>query len=477
MLHESIQAIVPAHFPGNNSRRPHILMNTTTWWPSVAILARSLERAGFEVTVLCPEGHTVWSASKSRCIKLDTSNPIRALANAIAAVNPYLVVPTDDRAVAHLHRLHGTAPARTRRILERSFGPSSSFKTMTSRVPLLAAAQEVGMATPKNQEIRSIAELDRWIGAIPGPWVIKVDGAWGGEGVRIAQTPEAARAAFRSLARGIPFFFAARRKMINRDPFWLADRKAGGRPIVSIHSYIRGRPGNCVIFCRNGEILGSTTVDVERSCHATGPSTLVRVVERPDFLDGARRLVHKLGMSGFCGLDFMVDDDTGEAILIEMNPRITSPCSIRTGSDPITNAAQAFGCHAPQSPLPLQGRSLFASFPLAWHAHPHDPRLTSCQDDVPWDDLALVQEALKPIWPERGAIARLPANARVLFQFLTTGRRSSDARIKPLQWWVANGLLRPPSSTEAPFRSLSTSADEPAAARSDAGRSVLSHLV
>lgn len=422
-----------------------VLVVATTWWPSIAMLASSLEQAGFDVTVLCPGGHVAWCAKRYHCRRLDSARPLPSLADAIAVVAPMLVIPGDDRAVLHLRACHAHGDPRVRALIERSIGREDCFTTIVSRVPLLEAAASVGLAVPDGGEVPLITDLDRWIDRLSAPWVLKVDGAWGGQGVRIVESRSEAREAFKDLSRGLPLWMALKRKFINGDPFWMQDRRGQPPLVVSIQSFVKGWPGNCAMFCRDGELLGATIVESESCSRDMGPSTLYRVVERPVFLEGARRLVHRLGLSGFLGLDFMVDDRTGDAFLIEMNPRITAPSRIRSadGSDPISAAAASFGC-----PIPVGGlaasRALFAAFPLAWQSEPHDARLAACQDDVPWHEPAMVEESLKAIWPERGMIARLPSRVRALRHLVTTGKRPVDLRSKPLAWWFHQGLLQPP---------------------------------
>ena len=49
---------------------------------------------------------------------------------------------------------------------------------------------------------------------------------------------------------------------------------------------------------------------------------MVRVIDDPVIAEAARRLVRRFGLSGFCGFDFIVSD-TGDAQLLELNPRLT----------------------------------------------------------------------------------------------------------------------------------------------------------
>lgn len=379
----------------SNDTNNGILITTTTFWPSVVMLALRLEEVGFSVTLLCPRAHPAWT-TRLRCRELKGGPPSDALLLAFEASDPILVVPTDDRAVAHLHALRPIASERINRILDRSIGRPSAYPTASSRVSLSRVARDVGMQTPVDAALTSQGDLDEWLDRTAGPWILKADGTWGGLGVRVARTVEEARRAHRDLARKVPLVTALSKWLIKRDPFWMLDRATAPPPAVCAQSYVSGRPGNVALFCRDGEVLGATVAEAEGSAFATGPTTFVRVVERPDLLDQARRLIRRLGFSGFCGLDFMVDDATGEAILIEMNPRITALSGIRhgLGVDPITAAAASALRQPPRAAPKPTSRVLYAHFPVAWLAHPNDPRLALCHDDVPWDEPDLIAEVL-----------------------------------------------------------------------------------
>jgi predicted ATP-grasp superfamily ATP-dependent carboligase len=45
----------------------------------------------------------------------------------------------------------------------------------------------------------------------------------------------------------------------------------------------------------------------------------------------AERLAHRLDLSGFFGLDFMIEDNTETTYPIEMNPRCTQFCHLQLG--------------------------------------------------------------------------------------------------------------------------------------------------
>jgi len=242
--------------------------------------------------------------------------------------------------------------------------------------------------------------------------VLKVDGAWGGTGVRLAATPEQAYAAFHRLRRRMGVWVALKRMLVNHDPFCMADQLRRGHPEVSVQAYVRGHPGNLTMFCWNGDVLAATVAETVACSGRIGPSTIVRLVDRPEVVASAGRLARELRLTGFHGLDFMVEEATGRALLIELNPRPTSLSNIRLepGRDLVRAAAIALlGVACPPPPMSPTG-DLVAHFPLAWQWDRDDTRLETAFQDVPWDEPALMAEMLRPSWPERLWLARVASS-------------------------------------------------------------------
>ena len=232
-----------------------MLFITTCWWPSFARLAHVFAVGGCRVTVVCPPGHPVAAAPSVTVIAHRAFRPMRAIADAIAACQPDLLVPGDDRSVGHLHQLHRTGSAAERALVERSLGAPVGYGTVMSRIDLIALARSLDIPVPADHRVDDPAGLSAWMDRVPGPWVIKRDGAWAGAGVRIAATPaEAIRARRKLRAAGNPLI-ALKRVLVNRDPFWLADWLRRRPPVISAQAHIEGWPGNLAMFCQDGEVL------------------------------------------------------------------------------------------------------------------------------------------------------------------------------------------------------------------------------
>ena len=70
-------------------------------------------------------------------------------------------------------------------------------------------------------------------------------------------------------------------------------------------------------------------MEVLRSDGSTGPASVVHLIQNVEMRGAAERIASRLGISGFFGLDFILEEGTGRAYLIEMNARLAPPCYLR----------------------------------------------------------------------------------------------------------------------------------------------------
>jgi hypothetical protein len=127
----------------------------------------------------------------------------------------------------------------------------------------------------------------------------------------------------------------------------------------------------------------------------------------------AAATAERLGLSGFFGLDFIIEDSTEKCFLIEMNPRATQLGHIRVhGADLVARLLQAAGADVLPVQPPPDHASLFAFFPQALRFKDRDLTLEELPIDVPWSEPELVEELLRLPWTKRGVVARLEAAFR-----------------------------------------------------------------
>jgi len=330
------------------------------------------------------------------------------LERAIRRTRPDLIVPSDDRAVWQLHELHARRPD-LRELIEASIGAPQSFPVTSSRTALLDLARRAGLRVPQTRPVHSEGDLDAWYRDFPGTAVMKLDGTWGGRGVAFVESADQARASWGRFHAPQPLGLPLKRWVINRDPlaFWSGARVSGRA--VSIQKFIRGPQANAMAACWRGKVLGMVSVEVLCNQGLTGASTIVRLIRNTEIAQATEALVRDLRLSGFCGLDFMLEEGTGAAYLIELNARCTQLGHLVLPAQGdlvglLCNQLGAPGVSAAESPI---DRDVIAFFPqsLAWN--PDSPYMQQCHHDVPWSEPALVRELLLVPWAERRWLFRL----------------------------------------------------------------------
>jgi hypothetical protein len=391
-------------------RRPSILIVAAKWWPLSARLALALIRHGCRLSALCPRGHPLnHIGGLERILRYRGTQSQSCLSGALRALKPEFIIPCDDGVVAQLHALHAQDPSMGP-LIESSLGDPQSFSTTTNRYRLLEIAAELGILVPETRRAETADDLVSWHRQVAPAAVLKIDGECGGNGVRICSSLAESLSAWQELTARPSLATAWKRLIINRDPLALW-AQGNGKPIeVTIQRLIRGRPANSMFACRNGELLSLVSVAVLASDGPTGAATVIQRIDHPAMEDAAKLLASRLRLTGFYGLDFMMDSASENPYLIEMNPRCTQLGHFRFGTGP-SLAGMFMANLRGESPsaggdaLPLDTVALF---PQALNAQNGASR-SAYQSylDVPWDEPRLTQELKKDAWPERRWLSRL----------------------------------------------------------------------
>lgn len=402
--------VQPGDFVPENRRAvtPKVLLTDTSRGPIPARLAIGLTKAGCQVSAVCStRWHPLlYTRVVQKTFPYSSLRPVESLKAAIEATNPEMIIPCDDRGVQHLHELFLSAGNKLAALIERSLGSRESYSIVSSRYELLRIAKEEGLRVPDAILVKDVNYLKSWRHGRVFPWVLKADGTSGGRGVRIAHSREQAEKFFLKLSRPHRTMRVVKRLIVNRDPFWLKPWWKRSRASVIVQSHIQGRPANCGVVCWKGRVLAGLGVEVVSSDGLTGPASVVRVIDNPAMMLAAERIAQRLALSGFFGLDFMIEDGSHEAYLIEMNPRCTplSHLQLGKGRDLLSALwAQLSGQPCPYI-SPVTQKDLIAYFPQAWIGD--SELLESSFQDIPREEPDLVRELLRP-WPDRTFLCRL----------------------------------------------------------------------
>lgn len=341
--------------------KPTILLVSTNSWLTPVRVARTFADLGCAVQAVCPPQNAL-TLSKAVAIAHPYRGfqPIRSIEAAIDLADPRLVVPCDDLATVHLHAIYKRAirngvsrGAGKAEMLVRSLGDPTSFSALDSRQEFMDRAREAGALVPGSAWIPDLRRLEAWLLENGFPAVLKADCTSGGEGVRIVHTPAQARRAFRELARRRPTARTLKRLVADADVAVLARTLRRDGPLVSVQRFIEGCDANVAVSCSRGEVLAQIAAAVLQTRGAKGPAAVIRLVENPQMEAAVEAIVRRLGLSGLLGFDFLIENRTGKAYLLEVNPRATQTCHLELGPGrhPIA-ALCASLLGAPASPRP-----------------------------------------------------------------------------------------------------------------------------
>jgi hypothetical protein len=403
-----------------------VLFASTGSWPFTTRLAINLAKAGVEVSAACPRNHLLrCTRAVQRLFPYSAHRPLRALEDAIEKSGPQIIIPCDERAVEHVHELHARVNALGKPgrdiagLIERSLGAAASYPIVSSRLRLLEVAREEGIRVPETRPIRSMNDCAA-LESGRFPWVLKADGTWGGQGVKIAANPPEAIEIFFQLNRVFGLAQGIKRIVVNRDLFWSQPWRRSRTAIIA-QAYVRGIPANSAAFCWQGKVLAAVGVEVLRSEGATKPATVVRLVNNAEMTLALEIIAKRLGLSGFFGLDFVIEEGSGTAFLIEMNPRCTPLCHLRLGRGRDLIGAfveQLSGQRLPDAP-PLTQKDIIAYFPQSLQ-EPNE-YLESSFLDMPHDEPELIRRLLRPGFG-RALLSRLSGARKASAWISATGR-------------------------------------------------------
>lgn len=382
---------------------PKVLVVTTSRWVPTARLAMALDNAGCTVEAVCPSHHPLGKTRLGRKIhRYRDLMPLGSIKDAIVATKPDLIIPGDDLATRHLHELycreqrHGKAGALCE-LIEHSLGAPQSFPVVYERTTFMERAQEEGVRIPKSEVITNIEDVKKWAARSGFPTVLKADGTSGGDGVRVVHTLEEAERAFRALQAPPLLSRAVKRALLDQDKRLLWPYLLRRRAVVNAQAFIAGREATSAIACWQGRILAELHFEVLKKAEEAGPSTVVRLIENVEMSFAAERIVRRLNLSGLHGFDFMLETNTGNAYLLEINPRATQVGHLTLGPGrnlPAALCAAVSGERA-RATRKVTENDAIALFPQEWIRDPKSPFLHSAYHDIPWEEPELVNDCIR----------------------------------------------------------------------------------
>ena len=384
--------------------KPTVLIATTTRWFPTARLAVALVNAGFTVDAVCPSQHPLRRTNAlRRMYRYRGLDALTSFADAITSAKPDVIVPGDDLATQHLHRIcdgerrKGGAGEATCSLIERSLGAPENFGVLYARSKFIELAQEQGIRAPNTRVVRDTGDLKEWIAENGFPVVLKADFSSGGDGVRVVHSLEDAERALKVLQAPPLLLRAAKRALIDRDTTLVWPSLLRRRSVVNAQSFVSGREATSAIACWKGEVLAGLHFEVIHKGVSSGPATVLRLIDNAEMSIAAERMARRLNLSGLHGFDFMLEAQTGNAYLIEINPRSTQVGHLTLGPGRDIPAA-LYSAVSGQTACPamkVTNDDTIALFPQEWIRDPASTFLQSAYHDVPWDKPELIRACVR----------------------------------------------------------------------------------
>jgi hypothetical protein len=244
--------------------------------------------------------------------------------------------------------------------------------------------------------IEDFDDLKSWIIREGFPAVLKANGTSGGDGVRIVRTPDDAERAFRFLQAPPRFLRAAKHALLDDDLTLISPALRRRKFVVNAQTFVDGKEATSAVACWKGKVLAALHFEVISKTSSVGHATVVRLIESPEMSAAVEKMAGRLQLSGVHGLDFILEKQTGNAYLIEINPRATQVGHLALGPERDIPAAlyASLSGEAAQPAPKVTEKDTIALFPQEWIRDPESSLLRSAYHDVPWEEPGLVRDCV-----------------------------------------------------------------------------------
>ncbi len=379
-------------------------------WVGASRLPFGLSRVGFSVSVVCPLNSYIaktryvdqaikfptWTYSRSKIIYL-------IILWSFIKFKPEVVVHGDEDALLALQTIRRfTSKLPGLRWIAKTISNSicdEKFDFLTlSKADFVQKCSEWGVLTPKNIKVQTWEDVLVAAKQVGYPLVLKRDMGYGGSGVTICQDERQLQESFQKLEK---ISVLARVKGIVRKIFFVSI--FSGEDVVSVQQFVSGTVGLIPFVSKNGKLISANPM-LKFKTHPgqTGPTSVGQGYFDPTLLEAVQVVSGKMNYTGFGSLDFIVDEKTKKAFIIELNPRATPVVHLtkeQVGHD-LCDAFYKSQQDIAKRPVELLFNEanlkpyLIALFPNEQRRDPNSPYIKGSDYDIPVDDPELIKVLL-----------------------------------------------------------------------------------
>ena len=391
-----------------------IAFETGRWGP--ARLIAPMTEAGFEIAVLCPAENIICKSSHvKRFFELRELKSWRRFAKKlIAALNewqPTFILPCDEQVIAAIHfiirrKLAGIEIITDQhlQVLLDSIGKPEKLDAMIFKSDTHDLAIELQVKVPQSGRVNSAIKAVEIAEEIGFPVFVKKSFSWASRGTIKCQNASEVSQAYKDLNPKTSPFKRIARHLLCRD--WYPTNSA-----TEVQKAILGVSAMFNVVAWRGQNLGGFFGSREQTIGGNGPSTIVRLGPNAICEDSARKLVAAMGTSGFWAFDFMWDQSTNSATLLECNPRPNQVSHLgpNIGVDLCVALKKACAGEDVQS-VPVTQSALVPLFPQEWLRDEHSALTQRHNLDIPKYDPKLLEFMLKEGQNKGLSVERLNLN-------------------------------------------------------------------
>ncbi len=363
-------------------------------------MPRVLARAGFDVALLAPKDSL---AAKSRFVSriaflsatATAMEWLSTLIQMIDRISPDLLVPCDEMTLRLLFTLVHDPPrgldrslqARLVALIRKSLGDPRYYAASIDKTLLPAAAETFGVPVPPYAIAGRAEDAITHAGTLGYPVVLKRRFGFAGQGVAVVSTRQE--------------LIDAAQRLFQPDQLDLEESR---EPRLLVQAFISGTYQSQALVALRGVPLASFGWERHVATTAVkGQTAVVRFVRSPETLELAQTLCRSFGMDGFFNVQFVIDDRTGAAYLLEINRRIVTHMHLgeRVGQDLGRALFDALDGKPPANAPKTDGGDggIVVVFPREWLRDPSSRYLAEFPVDAPWDDPELFA-AMIAMWKE-----------------------------------------------------------------------------